>query len=53
MAGGDGVAAVVGPAGPSHLAAVPASTEELMEVVAVCLCLFSFKLSLMCVRFKF
>ena len=32
------MAAVVGPAGPSHLAAVPASAEEFMEVVAVCLC---------------
>ena len=43
--GGDGVAAVVGPAGLSHLAAVPASAEEFREVVAVCLCfvLFCFK----------
>ena len=47
------MATVIGPAWPSHLATVPASAEEFMEVVAVCLCLFSFKLSLMCVRFKF
>ena len=31
------MAAVIGPAGPSHLAAVPASAEEFMEVAAVCL----------------
>ena len=29
------MAAVVGPAWPSHLAAVPASAEEFVEVVAV------------------
>ncbi len=46
------MAAVIGPAWPSHLAAVPASAEEFVEVVAVWLCLISFKLSLMCVRFK-
>ena len=31
------MAAVIGPAGPSHLAAVPGSAEEFMEVAAVCL----------------
>ena len=36
------MAAVVGLAGPSHLAAVPASAEEFMEVVAVCLFFFFF-----------
>ena len=47
------MAAVVGTGWPSHLAAVPAFAEEFVEVVAVCLCLISFKLLLMCVRFKF
>ena len=37
------MAAVVGLAGPSNLVAVPASAEEFMEVVAVCLFFFFYE----------